>query len=116
MAIQVVPREVIEETTPDGHTVRRKKEKTLGAASKARHEAIQQLAEYIAEHTGKLTKQGESISMVGELLDGIERGEVPASGRKDQGEPSVPLCEARPSPDRSSENGRCHVDARCNCS
>ena len=37
------------ETTPDGHSVRRKKEKTLGAASKPRHEAIQQLAECIAD-------------------------------------------------------------------
>ena len=55
------------ETTPDGRNVRRKKEKTLGAPSKPRHEAIQQLAEYIVEHTGKLAKQGESISTVGEL-------------------------------------------------
>ena len=55
------------ETTPDGHTVRRKKEKTLGAATKPKHEVIQRLAEYIAEHTGKLAKQGESISTFGEL-------------------------------------------------
>ena len=55
------------ETTPDGHSVRRKKEKTLGAATKPKHEVIQQLAEYIAEHTGKLAKQGESISTFGEL-------------------------------------------------
>ena len=55
------------ETTQDGRSVRRKKEKTLGAATKPKHEVIQQLAEYIAEHTGKLAKQGESISTFGEL-------------------------------------------------
>ena len=55
------------ETTPDGHSVRRKKEKTLGAATKPKHEVVKQLAEYIAEHTGKLAKQGESISTFAEL-------------------------------------------------
>src|ERR1039458_701278 len=55
------------ETTPDGRNVRRKKEKTLGAPSKPRHEAIQQLAEYIAEHTGKLAERGGSISTFAEL-------------------------------------------------
>src|SRR5437879_5847718 len=55
------------ETTLDGHSVRRKKEKTLGAATKPKHEVMQQLAEYIAEHTGKLAKQGESISTFAEL-------------------------------------------------
>src|SRR6516162_1662905 len=31
------------ETTPDGHSVRRKKEKTLGSATKPKHEVIQRL-------------------------------------------------------------------------
>jgi histone H3/H4 len=55
------------ETTKDGRSVRRKKEKTLGAATKPKHEVVKQLAEYIAEHTGKLAKQGESISTFAEL-------------------------------------------------
>jgi integrase len=55
------------ETAPDGQRVRRKKEKTLGPATKPKHEALNELAEYIAEHTGKLAKQGESISTFAEL-------------------------------------------------
>jgi integrase len=55
------------ETTPGGQRVRRKKEKTLGPATKPKHEALNDLAEYIAEHTGKLAKQGESISTFAEL-------------------------------------------------
>ena len=55
------------ETAPDGQRVRRKKEKTLGPATKPKHEALKDLAEYIAEHTGKLAKQGESISTFAEL-------------------------------------------------
>src|SRR5438034_3807635 len=47
--------------------VRRKKEKTLGPATKPKHEALNELAEYIAEQTGKLAKQGESISTFAEL-------------------------------------------------
>jgi len=54
-------------TTPAGQRVRRKKEKTLGAAAKPKHEALKQLAEYIAEHTGKLAKPGKSISTFAEL-------------------------------------------------
>lgn len=55
------------ETAPDGQRVRRKKEKTLGPATKPKHEALNELAEYIAEQTGKLAKQGESISTFAEL-------------------------------------------------
>lgn len=55
------------ETASDGQRVRRKKEKTLGPATKPKHEALNDLAEYIAEHTGKLAKQGESISTFAEL-------------------------------------------------
>jgi integrase len=55
------------ETKPDGRRVRRKKEKTLGPAKRPRHEALKELADYIAEHTGKLAKQGESISTFAEL-------------------------------------------------
>jgi integrase len=55
------------ETAPDGQRVRRKKEKTLGPATKPKHEALNELAEYIAEQTGKLAKQGQSISTFAEL-------------------------------------------------
>ena len=41
--------------------------KTLGPATKPKHEALNALAEYIAEYTGKLAKQGESISTFAEL-------------------------------------------------
>jgi hypothetical protein len=47
--------------------VRRKKEKTIGPAIKPKHEALKELGEYITEHTGKLAKQGESISTFAEL-------------------------------------------------
>ena len=50
-----------------GKLLRRKKEKTLGLAAKPKHEVLKKLAEYIAEYTGKLTKQGESISTFAEL-------------------------------------------------
>jgi len=55
------------ETGPRGERVRRKKEKTLGPATKPKHEALKELGEYITEHTGKLAKQGESISTFAEL-------------------------------------------------
>ncbi|MGH9632938.1 MAG: tyrosine-type recombinase/integrase [Bryobacteraceae bacterium] len=55
------------EIGPDGQRVRRKKEKTLGPATKPKHEALKELGEYITEHTGKLAKQGESISTFAEL-------------------------------------------------
>jgi hypothetical protein len=50
------------EATPDGRRVRRKKEKTLGPTTKPRHEALEELSEYIAEYTGKLARQGEAIT------------------------------------------------------
>ncbi len=55
------------ETAPDGRRVRHKKEKTLGPGTKPRHEALKELADYIAEHTGKLARQGESIGTFAEL-------------------------------------------------
>ena len=55
------------ETTPAGQRVRRKKEKTLGPATKPRHEALKDLSDYIAQYTGKPAKQGESISTFAEL-------------------------------------------------
>ena len=55
------------ETTPAGQCVRRKKEKTLGPATKPRHEALKDLSDYIAQYTGKPAKQGESISTFAEL-------------------------------------------------
>lgn len=55
------------EESLDGQRVRRKKEKTLGPATKPRHEALKALAEYIAEHTGKLAKQGKSITTFADL-------------------------------------------------
>lgn len=55
------------ETAPDGKRVRHKKEKTLGAATKPKHEALKELADYITEYTGKLAKQGESIHSFADL-------------------------------------------------
>jgi integrase len=49
-------------TNADGRRTRTKKEKTLGPASMAKHEAQQKLAEYIEEYTGRLSKQGNSIT------------------------------------------------------
>jgi hypothetical protein len=54
-------------TDAQGRRVRTKKEKTLGAASMSNHEAQRKLADYISEYTGRLTKQGDSISTFGEL-------------------------------------------------
>ncbi len=45
------------ETRPNGGRVRRKKEKTLGPATKPKHEALKDLADYIAEQTGKLSME-----------------------------------------------------------
>ena len=50
-----------------GRRIRTKKEKTLGPASMPKHEAQEKLADYITEYTGRLTKQGDSISTFGEL-------------------------------------------------
>jgi hypothetical protein len=49
-------------TNADGRRTRTKKEKTLGPASMAKHEAQQKLAEFIEEYTGRLSKQGNSIT------------------------------------------------------
>ena len=38
----------VRETAPNGYRARRKKEKTLGPATKPKHEALSELAEYIA--------------------------------------------------------------------
>jgi integrase len=54
-------------TDVNGRRVRTKKEKTLGPASMPKHEAQQKLAEYIEEYTGRLTKQGNSITTFTEL-------------------------------------------------
>jgi len=56
-------------TEANGQRVRRKKEKTLGPASMPRHEAQSKLAEYIEEYTGRLTKQGNSITSIVDLWD-----------------------------------------------
>jgi hypothetical protein len=50
-----------------GRRIRTKKEKTLGPASMPKHEAQEKLADYITEYTGRLTKQGDSISTFGVL-------------------------------------------------
>ena len=55
------------EAAPSGKFMRRKKEKTLGPATKPKHEVLKKLAEYIVEYMGKLAKQGESISTFAEL-------------------------------------------------
>ena len=54
-------------TDAQARRVRTKKEKTLGSGSLPKHEAQQKLADYISEYTGKLTKQGDSISTFTEL-------------------------------------------------
>jgi hypothetical protein len=54
-------------TDVHGRRVRTKKEKTLGPTSMPKHEAQEKLADYITEYTGRLTKQGDSISTFGEL-------------------------------------------------
>jgi integrase len=54
-------------TDADGGRVRQKKEKKLGPASMPKHEAQQKLADYITEYTGRLSRQGNSISTFGEL-------------------------------------------------
>ncbi len=55
------------EMAADGRRLRRKKEKTLGPATKPRYDALKKLAEYIGEYTGRLVKQGESIATFAEL-------------------------------------------------
>ena len=54
-------------TDANGRRVRTKKEKTLGPASMAKHEAQEKLTEYITEYTGRLTSQGNSITTFSEL-------------------------------------------------
>ena len=54
-------------TDANGGRVRQKKEKTLGPASMPKHEAQQKLADYILEYTGRLNRQGNSISTFSEL-------------------------------------------------
>jgi integrase len=51
----------------NGRRVRTKNEKTLGPASMPKHEAQQKLTEYIEEYTGRLTKQGSSITTFADL-------------------------------------------------
>lgn len=55
------------EANPEGERVRRKKEKTLGSATRPKHEALKELGEYITEYTGRLAKQGKSITTFAEL-------------------------------------------------
>jgi len=54
-------------TNEQARRTRTKKEKVLGPASMPKHEAQQKLADYISEYTGRLTKQGDSISTFSEL-------------------------------------------------
>ena len=54
-------------TDANGGRVRQKKEKTLGPASMPKHEAQQKLADYISEFTGRLSRQGNSITTFSEL-------------------------------------------------
>jgi len=51
----------------NGRRARLKKEKTLGPASMPRHEAQAKLADYIEEYTGKITKQGDSMTTFADL-------------------------------------------------
>jgi integrase len=54
-------------TDANGRDLRQKKEKTLGPTSMPKHEAQQKLADYIEEYTGRLTKQGRSITTFADL-------------------------------------------------
>ncbi len=54
-------------TNANSRRVRTKKEKTLGPVSMPKHEAQEKLAEYIEEYTGRVTKQGSSITTFTEL-------------------------------------------------
>ncbi len=54
-------------TDANGRRVRQKKEKTLGPASLPKHEAQSKLVEYIEEYTGKVVKQGSSITTFADL-------------------------------------------------
>src|SRR5260370_29865997 len=54
-------------TDANGRRVRQKKEKTLGPAAMTKHKAQSELAEYIEEYTGRITKQGDSISTFADL-------------------------------------------------
>src|SRR6202166_353347 len=49
-------------TDANGRRVRKFKEKTLGPASMAKHEAQEKLTQYITEYTGRLTSQGNPIT------------------------------------------------------
>jgi Phage integrase, N-terminal SAM-like domain len=50
-----------------GQRVRMKKEKTIGPATLPKHEAQAKLADYIEEYTGRIAKQGSSITTFSEL-------------------------------------------------
>jgi integrase len=67
---------------PSGRTVRRKKEKTLGPATMAKHEAQQKLADYIEEYTGKLIRQGDSIESFAELWKAFSAVKAGSWGKK----------------------------------
>jgi len=54
-------------TDANSRRVRTKREKTLGPVSMPKHEAQEKVAEYIEEYTGRVTKQGSSITMFTEL-------------------------------------------------
>jgi integrase len=68
--------------SPSGKPVRRKKEKTIGPATMAKHEAQQKLAEYIEEYTGKLIHQGESIETFAQLWKAFAAVKAGAWGKK----------------------------------
>src|ERR1022692_1649015 len=90
------------ETKPDGRSVRRKKEKTLGPVTKPKHEALKELSEYIAEHTREVPKQGEFISTFFRALADILCGTVRSMVEEDQGKPPMSLQEARASDHRAA--------------
>src|SRR5215469_5814477 len=65
-----------------GRPVRKKKEKTLGPATIAKHEAQQKLADYIEEYTGKLILQGDSIESFAELWKAFSAVKAGSWGKK----------------------------------
>jgi integrase len=69
-------------TNADGRRTRTKKEKTLGPASMAKHEAQQKLAEYIEEYTGRLSKQGNSITTFVDLWKAFSAVKAGRWGKK----------------------------------
>ena len=84
-------------TDPSGRPVRKKKEKTLGPGTMPKHEAQQNLADYIEEYTGKLIHQGEPIENFAELWKAFSSVKVGSWGKKMREDMRSPFRQARAS-------------------